>query len=91
MTQIIVESNPDAARLADLGVDGWSIWEKEASEFPWEYFEDETCYILEGRAIVTPEGGPPVEIGRGDLVTLPSDLICTWKIIEPIRKRYRIG
>jgi uncharacterized cupin superfamily protein len=91
MTQIVVESNPDEARLADLGVEGWPVWEKEASEFPWEYFEDETCYILEGRAIVTPDGGPPVEIGRGDLVTLPSDLICTWKIIEPIRKRYRIG
>ena len=91
MTQIVVESNPDEARLAELGVDGWSTWEKEASEFPWEYFEDETCYILEGRAVVTPESGAPVEIGRGDLVTLPSDLICTWKIIEPIRKRYRIG
>jgi len=22
--------------------ESWSIWEKEESEFPWEYFEQET-------------------------------------------------
>lgn len=91
MTTINVETAPDAARLASLGVDHWPIWEKEASEFPWEYFEQETSYILDGRAIVTPEGGAPVEIAKGDLVTFPSELICKWKIVEPIRKRYRIG
>jgi uncharacterized cupin superfamily protein len=91
MTQIIVETNPDAARLASLGVDHWPIWEKEASEFPWEYFEQEISYILEGRAIVTPEGGEPVEITKGDLVTMPSELICKWKVVEPIRKRYHMA
>ncbi|MBI1284816.1 MAG: DUF861 domain-containing protein [Thiobacillus sp.] len=91
MTQIIVETNPDAARLASLGVDHWPIWEKEASEFPWEYFEQEISYILEGRAIITPEGGQPVEITKGDLVTMPSELICKWKVVEPIRKRYHMA
>jgi uncharacterized cupin superfamily protein len=91
MTQIIVETNPDAARLAGLGVDNWPIWEKEASEFPWEYFEQEISYILEGRAIITPEGGEPVEISKGDLVTMPSELICKWKVVEPIRKRYHMA
>ena len=32
--------------------ESWSIWEKEESEFPWEYFEQETCLILEGKAVV---------------------------------------
>jgi uncharacterized cupin superfamily protein len=91
MSQIIVETNPDAARLSKLGVDHWPLWEKEASEFPWEYFEDEISYILEGRAILTIEGGKPVEIGKGDLVTIPSESICKWKIIEPIRKRYHMA
>jgi uncharacterized cupin superfamily protein len=91
MTQIIVETNPDAARLAGLGVDNWPIWEKEASEFAWEYFEQEISYILEGRAIITPEGGEPVEISKGDLVTMPSELICKWKVVEPIRKRYHMA
>ena len=90
MPQIIIEAHPDAERLASLGVDKWPEWEKAASEFPWEYFEDEISYILEGRAIVTPEGGEPVEISKGNLVTFPSEMICVWKIIEPLRKRYHI-
>lgn len=90
MTQIIIEAAPDAARLASLGVDHWPEWEKGRSEFPWEYVGDEISYILEGRAIITPEGGAPVEISKGNLVTFPSELICIWKIIEPLRKRYHI-
>ena len=91
MAEIIIETAPDATRLASLGVDHWPIWEKEASEFPWEYFEQEISYILEGRAIITPEGGEPVEITKGDLVTMPSELICKWKVVEPIRKRYHMA
>jgi uncharacterized cupin superfamily protein len=91
MTKIIIEAQPDAARLASLGVDHWPEWEKGVSEFPWEYIEDEISYILEGRAIITPEGGSPVEINKGDLVTFPSELICIWKIIEPLRKRYHMA
>lgn len=91
MSQIIIEPQPDAERLAKLGVDHWPEWEKGTSEFAWEYFESETSYILEGRAVVTPDGGDPVEIRKGDLVTFPSELICLWKIVEPLRKRYHIG
>jgi len=47
MAEIIIETTPDATRLASLGVDHWPIWEKKNSEFPWEYFETETSYILE--------------------------------------------
>lgn len=88
MSEIIVEMNPDAARLAELGVDHWPEWEKEVSEFPWEYIEGETSYILEGRAIIQPEGGEPVLISKGNLVTFPPELICIWKVVEPIRKRF---
>ncbi|MEW6119596.1 MAG: cupin domain-containing protein [Pseudomonadota bacterium] len=91
MSRILVEAVPDAARLAALGVDKWPVWEKAVSEFPWEYFEDETSYIVAGRAVVTPEGGAPVEIAKGNLVTFQSGLICKWKIVEPIRKHYRFG
>lgn len=91
MPKIIIESGPDAARLARLGVERRPVWEKEISEFPWEYAEKETCYLLEGRVIVTPDGGAPVEIATGDLVTFPAGLACTWKIVAPVRKHYRFG
>lgn len=29
-----------------LGIDSWGVWEKEISDFLWEYGEKESCYIL---------------------------------------------
>ena len=70
--------------------ESWPIWEKEKSEFPWEYDEQETCLILEGKATVkTPEGN--IEFGAGDYVIFPQGLKCTWEIKEGIRKHYKSG
>jgi uncharacterized cupin superfamily protein len=91
VSKILIESNPDEERLQELGVRTWPTWSKEVSEFPWSYDEQETCYVLEGQVQVTPDGGEPVEIGAGDLVTFPEGLSCTWKVTSPIRKHYRFG
>lgn len=91
MKKIRIESHPDAARLLKLKVDRWPEWKEERAEVPWTYLQDEISYILEGRAIVLPEGGEAIEIRKGNLVRFPSGLVCTWKIIEPVRKRYRLG
>jgi hypothetical protein len=69
----------------------WAVWEKELSEFPWFYDEAETCYFLSGRVEVTPDGGRPVNIGKGDLVTFPKGMRCTWKVLRDVRKHYRFG
>lgn len=86
--KIEIEKNPGKEKLKELGVEKWPIWEKEASEFPWHYDATERCYILEGSVIVTPENGESVEIKKGDLVTFPKGMSCTWKIIKDIRKHY---
>lgn len=86
---IKVEHQPDRTRLDEMGVFDWPLWEKEPATFPWAYYEEEICYLLEGKAIVTPEGGAPVEIGAGDLVTFNEDLRCMWHIIERVKKHYR--
>jgi uncharacterized protein len=88
MSEIRIKRNPDNGLLQEMGVANWPIWTKEKSEFPWEYDAEETCYVLEGRVIVTPDGGEPVEIGPGDLVTFPSGMGCTWRVETPIRKHY---
>lgn len=67
----------------------WGVWEKEVSEFPWEYEENETCLILEGKAEVTSEDGKHVTFTKGDLVKFPQGLKCTWKITSSIRKYYK--
>ncbi len=79
---------PTPEKLAQLNVRTWPIWTKEVSEFPWTYDSAETCYILEGRAIITPDRGEPVEITAGDLVEFPQGLACRWKITQPIKKHY---
>ncbi len=89
MAEIKVEKLSDE-ELKSLGVDEWSSWECEPSTFDWEYDDKETCYVLEGKVKVkTPDG--EVEFGKGDLVTFPEGLKCTWNVIEKIRKVYKFG
>jgi len=91
MQRIEIEREPSHERLVELGVRDWPVWTKEVSEFPWTYDEPETCYFLEGDVVVTPHGGEPVKVGRGDLVTFPAGLQCTWSVRRPVRKHYRMG
>ena len=89
--QIEIERQPTSEKLNQLGVFNWSIWSKEISEFPWTYDDRETCYFLEGEVVVTPDGGEPVTMGKGDLVTFPAGMSCTWKINTEVRKHYNFG
>jgi uncharacterized protein len=91
MSTIKVERQPSPERLEELGVRRWPIWTKEASEFPWTYDEPETCYFLEGEVTVTCPDGKTAQVGKGDLVTFPEGLSCTWKIIRDVKKHYRLG
>lgn len=88
MQKITVESMPGEERLAQIGIRSWSVWEKEVSEFPWQYQGTEVAYILEGEVVVTPVDGDAVHFAAGDLVTFPAGLRCIWKIIKPLRKHY---
>ena len=91
MADIKIERKPGQERLNELGVTDWPIWTKEESEFPWSYDDTETCYFLTGDVVVTPEGGQPVEVGEGDLVTFPKGLKCKWNVIKKIRKVYKFS
>jgi uncharacterized cupin superfamily protein len=90
-TDITVERAPSQARLLELGVFDWPIWTKAVATFPWTYDEAETCYFLEGDVIVTPDGASSVRVGRGDLVTFPAGMSCTWDIRLDVKKHYRFG
>ena len=78
---------PDDAKLRELGTENWSQWECRPSTFDWEYAEEETAYILEGRVRVK-TSDEDVEIKKGDLVTFPKNLQCTWNVLEEIKKVY---
>ena len=91
MSEIKIDHSPSDKLLADRGIKTWPIWEKEVSEFPWHYDEMETCYLLEGDVMVTPDGGKPVRFGKGDLVTFPKGMSCTLKVLKPVRNHYKFG
>ncbi|MCB5189954.1 cupin domain-containing protein [Methylobacillus arboreus] len=92
MSAIKVEHNPNTERLNELGVSRWPTWSKEVSVFPWSFGEQEVAYILEGEVTVTPDGGEdPVSFGKGDLVTFPAGLSCTWNVKQALRKHYQLG
>lgn len=69
----------------------WPIWEKEVSEFPYEYDERETCLILEGEVTITNETGERFRFGPGDWVVFPQGITCTWQITKAVRKHYNFG
>jgi uncharacterized cupin superfamily protein len=89
--EIYCEHNPSPAKLDVLGVYDWPIWTKEVSKFPWTYTDKETCYLLKGKIIVTPDGGEPHSFKRGDLITFPKGMTCTWEILDDVEKHYAFG
>ncbi len=91
MSCIKVEKDPTLDRLESLDALSWPIWTKEVSEFPWEYSSQEVCYFLEGEVIVTPDDGEPVIMGKGNLVTFPVGMKCTWNVLKDVKKHYKFG
>ncbi|MBP7055904.1 MAG: cupin domain-containing protein [Candidatus Omnitrophica bacterium] len=85
--QIKVE-RPSEKSLKERGVFGWPIWTKEASRFDWSYDSTEECYFLEGDVTVETRDGQKVNFGKGDFVTFPAGLSCTWIVKKPVKKHY---
>jgi uncharacterized cupin superfamily protein len=81
---------PQKEDLERRGVLSWPIWEKEVSRFDWHYDSIEECYLLKGKVVVETEDGEKVEFGKGDFVTFPRGLSCSWDIKEPVRKHYNL-
>ena len=74
--------------LKKMGVFNWPIWEKEVSRFPWSYDSIEECYFLEGDVTVETKDGKRVSFGKGDFVSFPKGLSCTWNIKKVVKKLY---
>ena len=87
--QIEVVSSPDEAWLESKGVYGWGTWGCEPSTFPWSYSSAEACYLLEGDVTVTPtDGRAAATFGKGDYVTFPAGMSCTWEVRKAVKKHF---
>ncbi|PON36286.1 RmlC-like cupins superfamily protein [Parasponia andersonii] len=89
---IKIEKNPPESKLTRLGVRNWPKWGCPPSKFPWTYEAKETCYLLQGKVKVTPEGSKDsVEIEGGDLVEFPKGMSCTWDVSLAVDKHYNFS
>jgi len=89
--KIVVDSSPRQEMLNALRVSDWPTWGCEESEFPWHYDRTESCYVLQGSAVVTPDvvhGADEVVICAGDFCIFPRGMSCTWRVTAPIQKHY---
>ncbi|MDQ0394629.1 cupin domain-containing protein [Labrys monachus] len=66
------------------------IWEATPGCWRVVYEEWESCTLLAGRSVVTPDGGPPVALGPGDTMILEPGFAGTWEVVETTRKSYVI-
>ncbi len=89
MKNITVEQ-PDNERLEELGVESWPTLSMQACDIDWVFDQTEQSYFLEGRVIVETRDGRMVEVQKGDLAVFPKGLACTWHIIEPMHKHFRL-
>eukprot|EP00537_Pseudo-nitzschia_pungens_P018849 CAMPEP_0172410744 /NCGR_PEP_ID=MMETSP1061-20121228/77039_1 /TAXON_ID=37318 /ORGANISM="Pseudo-nitzschia pungens, Strain cf. pungens" /LENGTH=145 /DNA_ID=CAMNT_0013146937 /DNA_START=527 /DNA_END=964 /DNA_ORIENTATION=+ len=87
--EIEVISQPDDNFLKEKGVFSWGTWGCGVSKFPWTYGQSESCYLLAGKVTVTPsDGRQPATFGKGDYVTFPADMSCTWDVTEAVQKHF---
>lgn len=87
--EIEVVKNPSKDFLESKGVFSWGTWGCEASTFPWTYSDNESCYLLKGQVTVTPtDGRKPATFGKGDFVTFPAGMSCTWDVSEAVHKHF---
>jgi uncharacterized protein len=87
--EIEVVEQPPPDFLEKKGVFDWGTWGCGVSTFPWTYGESESCYLLAGKVTVTPsDGRKPASFGKGDFVTFPAGMSCTWEVTEPVTKHF---
>ena len=65
-------------------------WEATAGTYFATYSGWEFIHIMEGKAIVTAEGGEPLSLAAGDSMIFEKDFVGTWEIIDPITKHFAI-
>ncbi len=84
-TRIAVPFTSDDARILS------GVWEAEPGLSRWEFLErGEAIYVLEGRMVVTEDGGEPITVEAGTSAIFPIGWQGTWAIQERIRKFFVI-
>ncbi len=63
-------------------------WEATPGSYHATYSAYEFVHLIEGRIVITPDGGTPVTVVAGDAFVVEKDFKGTWKIEEKVRKHF---
>lgn len=66
------------------------VWSSEAGKWTISYTEDEFCYVISGKAIITDVEGQTETVEQGDAFVIPAGFQGTWETIEEVSKFYAI-
>ena len=58
---------------------------------PWAVPIRETFQVLEGSARLEVEGSPTVELGVGDMISIPAGSVATWHLTLPYKELWFFG
>ncbi len=65
-------------------------WEATPGSWHATYKVYEFVHLIEGRIIITPDGGASVTLNPGDAFVVEPGFAGTWKIEAPVRKHFCI-
>ena len=71
---------------ADDAFAGMSRYRQRPDATPWTLPERETVLVLEGAARIEIEGGPTLELGVGDMASIPKGAVTTWHVTTPFKE-----
>ncbi|ALE06284.1 transcriptional regulator [Arthrobacter sp. ERGS1:01] len=84
-TRIAIPFTSDDSRILS------GVWEADPGLSRWEFLErGEAIHVLEGRMVVTEDGGEPITVDAGTSAIFPIGWQGTWEIKERIRKFFVI-
>jgi len=91
----VVSGNPVMTSSFQYKGDGGRIisgtWESTVGSYHTTYADPkmhEFVHVIEGRLIITPEGGKPITLLPGDAFVVEPGFVGTWEVVEPVRKRF---
>ena len=66
------------------------VWSSEPGKWRISYTEEEFCHMLEGRSIVTEDGGKAVTLVAGESFVIPRGFVGTWEVVDRTTKHFAI-
>ena len=89
---IKVEGEPTMTTWIEYATDEalCGTWEATVGTYEATYTSFEFVHLIEGKIIITPEGGEAYTVTAGDYFVVEKDFKGTWKIEEKVKKHFFI-